>query len=89
MVCYRKKFYFFYSDSFLIHPFLTIRSLSPEQEQNWGRGSEWYSHPRQQNQRGSKLGGKINILNEIFHFWHSTDFKILSKKKKSTNNCGF
>jgi hypothetical protein len=31
---------------------------------------------------GSRLGSKINILNEIFHFQHSTDFKILSKKKK-------
>jgi len=33
MVCYREKFYFFYSDLFL-----TVRILSLEQGQTWGSG---------------------------------------------------
>ena len=39
---------------------------------------------------GSKLGDKMDILNEKFDFLHSTNFKLLSEiEGNSINNCDF
>ena len=38
-----------------------------------GRGGGWYRAP------GSKLGDTMNSLNKQIDFWHSKNFKLLSR----------
>jgi hypothetical protein len=48
------------------------------QGRGWGWGVEWCSRFEQKIRKGTKLGGKINILSKKFDFLHSTEFKLLS-----------
>jgi hypothetical protein len=51
-----------------------------------GGGGNWCGCPGQQSQRGSKVGNKMNNLNEKFYFLHSAIFKVLRNITGNTIN---
>jgi hypothetical protein len=47
---------------------------------------DWYRHPGQHSPRGSKMGGKINILNKQISVLCLTNFNFSSEKNKRKGN---